>query len=245
MGFLGVRYNKVKVLLLYTSHKQLEEVRLSSYFYNRNDYLRQMDVLLHCNNKLIDKEKLKKALDLFQAPKKDLIFSEKNSGHHSGVAEAVDSVYHKLKEYDFVIHLHPDIFLVHTEKLESTLRENFSKDIDYIVWDLPARAPGEPASFARDSEYASDFFIFKPKKNNNIFKHYIEYWGEYPHSGCERFLFCAIQKDGLKTARLDRDPWAAMTPPATQTKGPEQFGIWHCHHLPHARAYIEGQQVSK
>ena len=222
----------MKVLLLYTSHRQVEELEIAQGIYNKNDFLKQMDVLLHCNNPSIDKKKIAGIIDGFDAPGKKVIFSEQNSGHHSGVAEAIHSIYEQLKEYDFVIHTHPDVFLVHTKKLEETLHAYATEDVDYIVWDIPRTVAWEAT--IRENEYTSDFFIFRPKEENNIFRHYYEYWEKNPSSGCERFLHYAIHKDHLKVGRLDRDPYAAMIPKSS----PEPFGIWHCHHLPHLKEYM-------
>ena len=223
----------MKTLLLYTSHRQLEEVRLSSYFYNKSDFLKQMDVILHCNNEKIDKQKLKQNFDLFDAPNKEIIFSNKNSGHHSGVAQAIDSIYNKLLEYDFVVHLHPDVLILDPANLQATLEKNYNSDADFIVWQIH-KTLGMPHGHERNAEYASDFFIFRPKEENNIFKQHADYWkGNQGKSGCERFLFLMIDKFNLITSKLDRDPVGGML------LSPEPFGLWHCHKPHEAVLYIE------
>jgi len=179
-------------------------------------------------------------LNGFETNNKRIIFGTQNSGHHAGVAEAVDEVYGELCGYDFVVHTHPDVFLVDTTKLENTLLENSSKEVDYIAWQLPQHAPWEPDGFQRDPEYASDFFIFAPKAANNVFKHHVEYWKKFPQSGCERFLYYATHREHLKVARLDRDPHGAMDPSANaQQITPEPFGIWHSHNLSYVKEYIQ------
>ncbi len=98
----------------------------------------------------------------FDSPNTRSIFSSINSGHHSGVAEAIDSVYNQLIDYDFVIHLHPDVFLMYTEKLQQLLDDSSIEDTDYIAWQMN-KEYAMPVGRVRDTEYASDFFIFTPK----------------------------------------------------------------------------------
>ena len=221
----------MKILLLYTSHRQIRELEISQFLYNHNDLLKTCDVLLHCNNPNIDKTIVSNIMRGFDSPNTRSIFSSINSGHHSGVAEAIDSVYNQLIDYDFVIHLHPDVFLMYTEKLQQLLDDSSIEDTDYIAWQMN-KEYAMPVGRVRDTEYASDFFIFTPKKQNNIFKHFKEYWRENPTSGCERFLGCQIHKHALNIKHLDRGLYGGMRAEL------EPFGIWHSHNLSQVEYFL-------
>lgn len=222
----------MKTLLLYTSHRQVEELEIARFFYNRDPFLKTLDVRLHCNNPKINQKLVSEIVNGFEAPNVKIDFTSNNSGHHSGVAEAINSLYEELSDYDFVIHTHPDIFILHADKIKKTIEENYNKDVDYIAWQIH-RTHGLAPGKRRDLEYASDFFIFKPKSKNNVFKHYKEYWEKYPKSGCERFLGYQIEKSNLTVADLDRGELGGME------GGLESLGIWHCHNLSLIKTFIK------
>ena len=229
----------MKVLLLYTSHRQVKELKIAQFLYNKDPFLKTMDILFHCNNPDIDKYAVTEILNGFESPNIGTIFTSVNSGANTGVAEAINSVYDQLADYDYVIHLHPDVFILSSEKLQQALESNDPEQTDFIAWEIN-REYGMPPGKRRTLEYASDFFIFSPKERNNIFKDYVQYWTDNPHiqgqpganSGCERFLGYQTQKYGVNVAYLDRGLYGGMR---TEL---EPLGIWHCHNLRQIEQYL-------
>lgn len=261
----------MKIILLITSHRQIEEFKIAQFLYNRNEFLQGMDILFHCNasdvvkewttgdfNKNFDKEAVLDVMNGFHSPNIRTIFSDVNVGVHAGAAEQISSVYDQLTDYDFVIHAHVDCFILDTNYLQQVLQNADKNTTDYIVWELP-KTYGMGAGDQRKLEYGSDFFIFTPKENNNIFKNYKEYWGKEPgpvshlRNG-EPVLAETIKGDG--TLEGGKEPWNThphlgcegfmgdeisqrglnVTPLDRGEIGYlasslEPNGLWHCHNL--------------
>ena len=99
-----------KIVIIYTSHRQFEEIKLSALLLQNTKTLRRYDLIFHCNKFDID---IKDYFELFPNPKKELIHTSKNTGYRYGAHEALADMYEKYKNYDFVIHLHSDVFIIH------------------------------------------------------------------------------------------------------------------------------------
>jgi hypothetical protein len=261
----------MKILMLYTSHRQIEEFKVAQFLYNRNEFLKSIDILFHCNasdvvdewttrnhNRKFDKDTVSDIMNGFHSPNIRTVFTDTNSGQHVGVAEQISSVYDQLTGYDFVIHLHPDCFILETDYLQQILQNADKNTTDYIAWEL-SRTYGMGAGQHRKLEYGSDFFIFTPKEKNNIWKDYKEYWGQekeliirFDH---EQPIFSQpVKGDG--TLAGGKEPWNKhprcgcegfmgdqifqrglnVTPLdrgeiGYLTSSLEPNGLWHCHNL--------------
>lgn len=222
----------MKKCILYTSHRQLNEFDISTEIFAKNSFLQTFDIIVWCNNKDIDKTRIIELMSKY-SNHVEIIFSDINSGHHEGVAESISLAYDRLIKYDIVIHTHPDIFFINTMKLERVIDEFTRSQYEFSLWKLPNRCPWEPECVSRDGEYASDFFIIKPNYNNNIFCYHKEFWKQYPLSGCEKFLYWALNKNSLRVFPLDRGKFGPME----TLQYPEELGIWHCHDLQLIKKY--------
>jgi len=238
--------NPMKILLFYPSHRQLDEVKYSSAFFNKTAFLKKnSEVYLHCNNIEIDESALKENVKQFNC-KSYITITEKNSGYLSGPSEAISDSYEMFleNEYDYVIHLHPDVYILNETKIVSALRANYDEDADFLVYELPKTVPWEPGVI-RERQYAFDFFVFKPKEGNNIFKNFDLYWYHYPRQAPERFLYDMIHGNNCSYAILDRGPFGSMMEGYRRGSDPEPFGIWHCHDNEKVRRYIEKGTLSR
>ena len=264
--------------MLYTSHRQIEEFKVAQFLYNRNEFLKSMDILFHCNasdsvdewttrnhNRKFDKNTVSDIMNGFHSPNISTVFTDTNSGQHVGVAEQISSVYDQLTGYDFVIHLHPDCFILETDYLQQVLQNADKNTTDYIAWELP-RTHGMGADQHRKLEYGTDFFIFTPKEKNNIWKNYKEYWGKEPgpiirfEHGQPGFAQ-PVKGDG--TLSGGKEPWnkhprcgceGFMGDQISQrglnvtpldrgeigylTSSLESNGLWHCHDLKAIETYL-------
>mgnify|MGYP000306487027 CR=1 FL=1 len=103
--------------------------------------------------------------------KKNIIITEKNAGFINGGLEAVSDIIDLLKlysencEYDYVIHMHPDVFIINETLIVNFL--NDQKSISEIIFYVNL-------SLNNIILYSFDFFIFKPKLlKENIFNKWI------------------------------------------------------------------------
>jgi hypothetical protein len=235
----------MKILLFYPSHRQLDEIKYSSTFFNKTSFLKNnSEVYVHCNNIHIDEAALRANVDEFKCVKY-LTLTDKNSGYLAGPSEAIADSYEMFVEnnYDYVIHLHPDVYIINETKIVSALRQNYNNDADFLVYELPKTVPWEP-KVVRERQYAFDFFIFKPKIENNVFKNYAHYWTQHPKAAPERFLYDMIHGNNKSYAILERGPFGSMLEGYRRGSDPEPFGIWHCHDNEKVKRYIEKGSLS-
>ena len=95
-------------------------------------------------------------------------------------------------DYDYVIHLHPDVFITDEVYLTEVLLENLDNDIGFLI----------NKSFPHDPHFFSfDFFIFKPKLlPKNMFKEDL-----YTFECCpEHYLRNMILKNDIKYTFIKR-----------------------------------------
>jgi hypothetical protein len=200
-------------VIFYTSHRQLDEIYYSSLFFNRSNYLKNnFDVILHCNNVSYSIDELKNK-SLFDT-KTHIILTSKNSGYNYGAFEALSDNFELLKNYNCVIHTHPDCYLVNSDKLEKTLPN--IKDIAVSKF-----------YHLQKNCYSCDFFIFKP--NFNYFKN----WNTAKTHVAEHWFYDLIHGLDLQLYYLNRyDNDIAH-------HNIDKFGIWHNHNLNDAKNYLK------
>ena len=114
----------MKVLIYYTSHRQFEEIKISSELLNNTSELRNFDLIFHCNNLKLN---IFKYFKRFPNKNKELIHTSKSIGYRYGPYEAIADNFEKMKNYDYVIHLHPDVFIINEDKILKILNEYKNK----------------------------------------------------------------------------------------------------------------------
>jgi len=218
----------MKVLLFLTSHKQLEEVYLYSEFLRRYcKTLVTFDFILHVNNINIDISKIGNYFQTIPNQNKQLILTSKNKGYTFGHMEACADYFDYFKEYDYVIHTHPDVFITSEETLLKILELFFHNNIQFIVNN----------SIANDNKFMStDFIIFRPKLLvKNIFKDFEKYYGKYnpDTGGSENALFDILNDNNINyffIKRFDNDHW--------EPRRVDMIGLWHEHNLNKVNEYL-------
>lgn len=233
-----------KILLLYTSHRQLEEVKLQSLLYKKNgssESFKNIDLLFYCNSPIIDKKILNEYLNELPHKNKMLFHTDKNIGYLWGGHEAVYNCFNIWKNYDYCIHLHPDVFILNDQYILKIIEDcEKNKEIDFInTHNL------DPLKDDNKNYLSFDFFIFKPKqilqsslvKNHNFFNLYLDE-NERIVKTPEHLLSQIIKKYNLKSKivqRYDNNHW--------EPRRPDMIGLYHEHDLEKVKDIIDGNGI--
>jgi hypothetical protein len=183
-----------------TSHRQLEEVHLyGEYIKKFCPIVKTFDLLFHINKIDIDISKVGNYFQSLPFENKTLILTSKNAGYTFGGIEAVADCFDLLKDYDYVIHSHPDVFLTKDDIIGKILEYFSYSDKVFIV----------NKSWGADHKWMSfDFFIFKPRLLTvNIFFAELYTYTDSP----EHYLYHVIKKYNVKyqvVKRFDNDNWS-------------------------------------
>jgi hypothetical protein len=189
----------MKILLFITSYRQVEEYKYFNIFLKQLQLNNICDIFIYCNNPETDHNILK-YYQQFNQKNKKLFITSLNSGYRSGGVEAVSEGFEMgiFKDYDYVIHLHPDVFITDDKYLTDILIENINND---IVFFITKSIPND------DTFFSFDFFIFKPKLlTKNIFIEDLYNFKCNP----EKYLHDMIIKHNIKymfIKRFDNDTW--------------------------------------
>ena len=173
------------------------------------------DIFIYCNNPDISKE-IVTYYQQFSQTNKQLFITTKNGGYRTGGVEAVSEGLEMgiFKEYDYVIHLHPDVFITDDEYLLTVLQENLENDTVFFI----TKSNQDPIFFS------FDFFIFKPKLLiKNIFLENLYTFNESP----EHYLHNMIVQNNIKynfIKRFNNDNWWPR-------RIDENLKLWHEHEL--------------
>ena len=197
-----------KILLLYTSHRQLREVYLQSLLYRKfpekySNIICNVDVLFYCNSTQVPKDKLIKYLNLLPQKNKKLIYTSKNIGYCWGGHESLSETFDVWKDYDIVIHLHPDVFILSDNVL--------CKIIEEIKTDFVNSYNLDPKIDDNRNYLAFDFFMFRPKqifnktgKEYNFFNLYLDENERIKTKTPEHLLSRVINKYTLTSSIVQR-----------------------------------------
>lgn len=189
----------MKILLFITGFTQLEEYNYFSMFLKQLNLNYMCDVFIYCNNPEIQSDIIKYYQN-FDQNNKYLFITSLNGGYRIGGAEAVSKGIEMgiFNDYDYVIHLHPDVFITDDHYLTEVLLENLENDIVFFI----TKSKPNDTSF-----FSFDFFIFKPKLlTTNIFIDELYTFTDLP----ECYLRNMIIKHDIKykfIKRFDNDNW--------------------------------------
>ncbi len=189
----------MKILLFITGFHQLEEYDYFQKFLKPLRLNNDCDIYIYCNNPKISTDILK-YYQQFDQKNKHIYITSLNAGYRAGGVEAVSNGIEMgiFKDYDYVIHLHPDVFITDDSYLKQVLIEN--KDNDTVFF-ITKSVPNN------DTYFSFDFFIFKPKLlKTNIF---IDELYTFT-TGPEFYLHDMIKKYNVKYTfikRFDNDHW--------------------------------------
>lgn len=200
-------------VIFYTSHRQLDEIYYSAQFFNKSNFLKNnFEIILYCNNINYSMQQLKEKA-IFET-KTNIILTSKNSGYNYGAFEGLSDNFELLKNYDNVIHTHPDCQIVDSNKLELLLPT--IKDIAVSTF-----------YHLEKNCYNSDFFIFKPKFN------YFKDWNIASTHVAEHWFYDLVQTLNLDISDLNRYSDKAAH------HNIDNFGIWHNHNISELVNYLK------
>jgi hypothetical protein len=148
----------MKILFFFTSYRQFQEFEYQFKIIESYKYIKP-DIFIYNNNPDIDASSV---IDLFNINKKikSYYFNDNiNSGYVLGLFDGINKCFDSFNKYDYVVHLHPDVFLINDKKIYDFIIENPNYEF-YL-------------SKLNDDYYFADFFIFKPSVN--FFKNYLDY----------------------------------------------------------------------
>ena len=207
----------MRVLIFITSYRQVKEFKyFVKFLENCPSLVECSDVYIHCNNCEVESELLE-MYKLFPNKNKYLYITTKNEGFKMGGVEAVSDAFDRniFKDYDYVIHLHPDVFITKDVAIMKILNENINNNTAFFI----------TKSFPNDSYFFSfDFFIFKPKLlESNIFNDCIHECADIP----EHYLCYIINKYKVPYIFINRF-WDNNWQPR---RIDEYLYLWHEHDL--------------
>lgn len=153
----------MKILWHFNSHRHFEEYYFSSQFFNRSNFFKKnADVLVTCNNVNIDLLSLKEKCQ-YECNLEIVRTTNPLNGVHTGQLVSLSETFEKFKDYDFVIHTTPDVYMVEDKRLISLLEQEKESYNSFIVDYHPFHNEHTLKT------YSTDFFVFKPKKIENFF----------------------------------------------------------------------------
>lgn len=183
----------MKILLFITGYRHLDEYNYFSIFLKQLKMNTICDIYIYCNNPDIESD-IVKYYQNFDQKNKYLLITSLNSGFRIGGVEALSKGIEMgiFKDYDYVIHLHPDVFITDDNNLLEVLTENLNNDIVFFITES---LPYDPRFFS------FDFFMFKPKLlTTNIFIEDLHNFTDFP----EHYLHDMIHKNNIKYTIIKR-----------------------------------------
>ena len=190
----------MKVLLFITGFRQVREYDYFNTFLQRLNTLSNIcDVFIYCNNPEISSD-IVTYYKNFTQPNKHLYITSLNIGFGMGAVEAVSRGIEMgiFKGYDYVIHLHPDVFITGESEIIELLTANAGNDCVFLV----NRSQPDDERF-----FSFDFFVFKPALlPRNVFIDDLHEYQDLP----EHYLHDMLIKHGVKfklTRRFENDTW--------------------------------------
>lgn len=213
----------MKILLYITTFRQLLEFKYFSIFFNSLKSLNKIcDVFIYCNNANISDDILT-YFKSFNIKNKFIFVTSKNDGYRMGGVEALSTGIDMniFSTYDYVIHLHPDVFIVDDQHTINILEENLDNDICFFI-----------TQTVNNEKFASfDFFIFKPRLlSGNIFKDDMYTWQDCP----EIYLYNKLIQHNIKFIHIPRFSDNNYLP----RRIAEYSKIWHEHDLDSVKNYL-------
>jgi len=218
----------MKILLIVTGHRHNVEYKYFGKFLEHCKYLssKNCDIFIHSNCDTNDiSENIK-----YIKNTPTVHITNKNIGYTLGGIEAVSDILDMLNlidencKYDYVIHLHPDVFITNEKKIMEILNNEFYTNNIFIV----------NYSTPNINAYSFDFFIFKPKLLKiNIFNNY-KTWKHSP----EEFLKKKLLLHEIQHVIINRFDNNFYSPRRIDLNF-----MWHEHNLNKVKKFIENNNV--
>lgn len=173
------------------------------------------------------RDRVKQCVANFHAGSTSMYMTSENIGYTMGAVQAVDTLlnHNLLEDYDWVVHLHPDIFIVRPQPLYQKLSEHTDAAVvaGAFFTHHASYCPGY-----RDC-WTFNFFAFKP---DEISKDAFSGWKHY-ESVPERFL----GEIAFHDVKVDTVPHSSMR--QLHNEGIDDFGMWHQHATEYVHKYFK------
>jgi len=205
-------------LLFFTCHKQFPCFEAWSTLLQKNNFLKTFDVITFNDTGVSEAREIAKITENF--PKKPLVLSTPNvGGYILGLFKDLSICYDYFVQYDYVFHIHPDVYILNDSKLEFICEKN-KNDNNVFFTSLYTQG--------RDV-YNTDFFIFKPKLlNKNIFLEAEEELNKLPNDKkyAEKTFYNLLHKHNINILNLERYPNNLID---GKNRDIDQLNILHTH----------------
>jgi hypothetical protein len=217
----------MNLALLFTSYRQFEELDLQAEFMRRASRIpSSVPVIYHNNNGKLAPSAISEKLAKIPAVNIDFIHSpQKNAGGYPyGQFEAILDVWDKLSGYDWVIHLHPDIFIVDESRLLEVIGQANRGGFAMVV---------TPTFGLKAPSFATDFFAFRPSGTpRGIFESFLPLQDAPIVVPLEDLFYIEVHRAGVKYMVAHRFAHGHYH------RDIDQLGLWHEHDLNRVRAYL-------
>jgi hypothetical protein len=219
----------MRLAILYTSYRQWRELDYLPEMFRRLPVLpTSCDIIYHNNNSALAKDLMAEKLARIPCASMDFIYSpQKNEGGYPyGQFEAIDDAWHRLEcRFDWVIHLHPDVFVLREEPLLAAIREADHARADLLV---------TPTFGLRAPSFATDFFAFRPIPSvRPVFASYRNLAGTDIVVPLENLFFVEVHRARLKYVVAHRYAHGHYH------RDIDQLGLWHEHNLIRMDLYLK------
>ena len=219
----------IKILLYFSSHRQLKEIEFSSYFFNKSNFLKQnSEVMIHCDNDSLESDVILK-YSKYEAKtyisRSKQTFPVYPNGVFNGFLKGLSNNFEFFQNYDYVIHLVPDCYITSEEKIVDLLKENINSEFNFIVDYHPNH------NSSTQLQYICDFFIFKPKNITNIFSDH----SDINVIAAENWLYSKIHQYNIPHKTICRGTQSLLW-------NIDDYGLIHNHNLLRIRSILEGNE---
>jgi hypothetical protein len=219
----------MKLGILYTAHRQLDELDFAGRFLESAPVLKQSQIIFHCNNSAISSENIAQKLAAWPVASVQLIHSTiaNRGGYAYGQWEAILDSWEALqdKHLDWVIHLHPDVFLANEQPLIAAIESVHAAGMELLV----SRTFG-----TKTPAFATDFFAFRPSKiPRDLFASFEPLIGAPAVVPLEHLFFNEVHRHKIRYSMVQRfhdDHYH---------RDIDLLGLWHEHDLRRVKIYFK------
>ena len=216
----------LKILVLLTSHRHVEELDLLDRAVRLCcPRLASADVLLHSTATTPTTVRQLLSFTELSWLNKTFVNSPRNEGGHAwGPVNAVAAMWPLARQYDVVIHQHPDVFWTN----ETFLDEALASRADYGIVATTAFNYGPP-------HLAFDVFAVFPRAlRTNIFHFAVQ--PDFNTFPPEEYLHATAQEHDVRVRVVPRFDTGSWSP-----RRIDMLGLWHEHELHKVAAYLAAQ----
>ncbi len=219
----------MKLAILYTSHRQWEELDFAPAFFARTTRLKlEADVLFHCNNADVSESAIREKVA--QIPAKSVYVryepQQNTGGYPYGQFEAIRDLWNHLdlSQWDWIIHLHPDLFIADERPLLEAIEQAERDGKEMLLTKVMGH---------RSPTFATDLFAFKPlPKIRPIFDSYLPLLATPIVVPLEALFFIEIHR------ALAAYTVAGRFAHGHYHRDIDRLGVWHEHNMDRVAAYL-------